>query len=145
MLLVALYQLHIKRPYSMSLDLSSKHNISSPWTDSFLTHHHQARVWIHNPSRFSSKLIVSIIFPWTDLFLTDCIMTSRVTGITTKVREFTDLRYKTFFLLWSSIDWVRDLAPSTIEREVSFVGLGISWIRRLQISSTRRLWFVRFY
>ncbi|KAH0902956.1 hypothetical protein HID58_042459 [Brassica napus] len=27
----------------MSLDLSSKHNISSPWTDSFLTHHHHAR------------------------------------------------------------------------------------------------------
>ncbi|KAF3590975.1 hypothetical protein DY000_02020520 [Brassica cretica] len=69
---------------------------------------------------FLLKLIVSIIFPWTDLFLTHRIMTSRVTGITTKVREFTDLRYKTFFLLRSSIDWVRDLAPSTIER--GFIG-----------------------
>ncbi|CAN6920980.1 hypothetical protein Bca4012_087727 [Brassica carinata] len=94
---------------------------------------------------FLLKLIFSIIFlfPWTDLFLIHRIMTSRVTGITTKVREFTDLRYKTFFLLRSSIDWVRDLAPSTIEREVSSVGLGISWTRRLRIS-TRRLWFVRF-
>ncbi|CAF2073735.1 unnamed protein product [Brassica oleracea var. botrytis] len=90
---------------------------------------------------FLLKLIFSIIFlfPWTDLFLTHRIMTSRVTGITTKVREFTDLRYKTFFLLRSSIDWVRDLAPSTIERKASSVVLGISWTRRLRISSTRGL------
>ncbi|CAN6974698.1 unnamed protein product [Brassica rapa subsp. trilocularis] len=33
---------------------------------------------------FLLKLIVSIIFPWTDLFLTHRIITSRITGITTK-------------------------------------------------------------
>ncbi|KAG2244915.1 hypothetical protein Bca4012_080023 [Brassica carinata] len=41
----------------------------------------------------------------------------RVAGITAKVREFADPRYKTFLILCGFIDEVRDLAPSTIERE----------------------------